>query len=101
MALPQQPTQLHSGSVDEVNWGLKESDAFPGDIEVRVPNSDNFVTRAAHYTRNDGYDSRLLRVNTRLIWTLKSACDSRISTAITRCHPSQNSRYARFTGTGK
>ena len=60
-----------------------------------------FNARAARRTRNDGYDGRLLRVNTRPIWTLNSACDGRISMAVTRRHPSQNGRYARFTGTGK
>src|ERR1700678_2272235 len=59
------------------------------------------LPRAARRTRNDGYDGRLLRVNTRPVWTLNSACDGRISTAVTRCHPSQDGRYARFTGTGK
>src|ERR1700678_1650312 len=61
----------------------------------------NSHDRAACRTRNNGYDGRLLRVNTRPIWALNSACDGRISTAVTRRHPSQNGRYARFTGTGK
>ena len=60
-----------------------------------------WVIRAARRTRNDGYDGRLLQVNTRPVWTLNSVCDGRILTAVTRRHPSQNSRYARFTGTGK
>src|ERR1700678_531024 len=58
------------------------------------------MCRAACRTRNNGYDGRLLRVNTVLFLTLNSACDGRISTAVTRRHPSQNGRYARFTGTG-
>src|ERR1700678_994055 len=80
-----------SGMSQEVNFAF--SDIFTPFTHI--------TSRAARRTRNDGYNGRLLRVNPRPVWTLNLACDGHISTAVTRRHPSQNGRYARFTGTGK